>query len=120
MNLLQISSALCNFQTLVFRYDKNYIMIVSREGNANFNNLIGEWKEKYACKGGNYQSIEIDGICLTNEQSILFFQDYPNLKSQLEMNEKYGYDIWISIPGGISRESLDLVHTPEDNLYHLE
>lgn len=111
MNPFQISSGLVNFQTLVFRYDEDTIMVVSKELQPNFQSLATGWKQKYKCKGGTYSSMEMDGIELTNEQAEKFFEDYPKLKRQLKMNEEHGYSIWVKLPEGLSKEDVDLIHS---------
>lgn len=113
MTGIEIAHGLVSFQTLCFHYDEDTIMVGSKEGNENFHKLIESWVEKYKFKGGNYPSIEMDAIAISSKESDSFFLEYPQLKRQLEINDKYGYEIWTTLPEDLRQEEVDIIHTVE-------
>lgn len=111
---MEIAYAFCSFQTLVVRFDEDTIIIMSKDGFNSFYDLLMNWKEKYPHKKiAAWSEIEAEGIEFTNEQAETFFKDYPKLKKQLEINEKYGYNIWMEYPEGLQQDDIDLIHREE-------
>lgn len=80
------------FNVFCFKANECDIMIASKEGNDKFRELVLGLMKKYNLRGGHYTPLSVDAVEFTKDKADAIFAEFPQMKRQLEFNEKNNYD----------------------------